>query len=613
MATQNHQLNFILNLKSQGFNSGMAKVVGQISKLQKTVAGISQTNAKGAKGAKGPGKQSFLAKMLPLDVLKALGGPLGRLAGKLGALYATQKIGGFFLRKTIGDWGKFYVQMQDIRRETQMTQTDIAEFSSQVISSSASYGIALNKVANMARFVGQGMNLARTGVARLAGDLQNVAELTATTDETMGKFGHFLHRQLRLTEDQAFQSTVAITALSRATNVAQEQITTHMNNAQKAISIMAQEVGPQEAVNRMGALIASMVKAGARTEDVSAVTDTLSDRQSKLFRILAANEFEFSDLQNVMTGVNKQISKGGLAAAATERTWSLGVQTLKSLHRALGGVKETQAATIPIMNMNRKALQNYVEQDMSPLQRIGRAFNKFWTDQVKAINELAGPAVRQWAQDWGFAAEIMLNKFRELTKWLGGKMYETWTGLKATFTETDFSALGRNIQKWIIDKIQWASEKVSGLLTNFRSVREFWDDLTGLTEKRADQRLRLISRFAEQQAKGGMSHADANALARSKIQSDLNAAGNYSTLTHRERAAAVRFGLRPQVPETEAPANTKDPSLKLLQDQVNEIKNLRAELKEERQKRELQTSVDRVRTGNLPSTVSDASVTAART
>ena len=102
------------------------------------------------------------------------------------------------------------------------------------------------------------------------------------------------------------------------------------------------------------------------------------------------------------------------------------------------------------------------------------AFNRFWTDQVKAINELAGPALRQWAKDWGFASEIILDSFRKMTRWLGGELYNNWSAFK---------------------------NLVSGTVAEIRKSP-----------------LALISDIAESAVASGMDPADANALANASIQ-----------------------------------------------------------------------------------------------
>lgn len=646
MATQNHQLNFILNLKSQGFNAGLKKVTSDISKLQKTVEKIS--DSAGVDDEPTPadneaGKGGFLSRMIPLNFLKKVSGPIKQVATRLVALYGAQKVATFFLGKTVGQWGEFYVQMQDLRREAQLSQVDIRDFGAQVISASTSYGVALNKVANIARFVGQGTNIARTGVARLAADLANISDLGGITEQNAAAFGHFLSRQLEMTEEQAFKTSAAIIGISRATNVSADAITGILNTqeAQQAIALAAQTVGSKEAVNNIAALSAELIKAGATSDQAQEVIAKLSDRSTRLFRLYAGSEFTFEGLTRAMIGANAQVEQGGLQAAAVGKVWDdLGSRNIKFLNKALGNLEGTQSSFNNVMNMSRKGIQDWLEQDMSPLQRISRSFSKFWTDQVQAIDGLLGGAGRRFIEWISWVGVEGLNHFREFTKWLGGKFYQTWQiigpgikdiwdlmkslgswmsekfGAVVTFVWDTFGekimAVARVLKDVFMKTLGFLLKQIEKVMSGIRAAKELVDQVRGVDEgARADKQVALINKFAEQQVKAGLSHVDANAMARQKILNDMRAG---ITVTPEERAL-VMGPVQNTPPKAESPTNSKDPTVQLLQKQVDETKKLREELMEERQKNELRNSTYRgtgaAGPGGRP--VGSAAVSTART
>ncbi len=531
--------------------------------------------------------------MIPLDLLKQLSGPIGKFARGLTAVAIGYKIASTYVKNTVGVWSQFYVQMQDLRREAQMSQVDIGKFSTQVISSSAAYGIALSKVANMARFVGSGINLASGNVAQLSADLQNLAELTGAEPEVVGRLGQFLFRQLELSEEQTFKVSAAISAVGRSVNVSQQEMTTRLLKAKEAIAIAAETLGKEGAVKSFAALIGSMKQAGATSEDIDKVMAKLGDRGSLLGRRFAGAGFEFTALQKDMSGVTAIMEKGGMQAAAMAEIWdNLGVTTLKVLGRGLKRVEENAKPFEQIMRMSKESVKAWVEQDIGPMERIGRVFKAFWADQIKSMNGLFGKDIKQWGRDWGFAFVIIRDGFNDMTKWIGERLPGAWAGLQKTMKDWGgtISSIGRSIKVWIVDNTRWAIDNISTLLTKFERVQRFWDELTGGANRRADESVKLITKFAEAAARAGMSNVDANALARDKIQGDVNAQGSFKGLTNRERVAAMQFGIKPQVPKSESPSNSKDPTIQVLNNSLEELKHMRQEAAEERLKQELRNS-----------------------
>lgn len=500
-----------------------------MAKLAK--AGGVQPGRRPAGGGRGGGPGSgILSQIFVPKLLKMFPFDLKILSGRVGVFGATLAGVSNYLAIVGKNWFEWYQQIQDTRKALGLTEPDTKKFGMEVLGMTAKFGVAMDRVGNIARFVGQGTDVARSGIVKLAGALANISESSGASEDSVKHFGFLLNRTLGLSTEMTARVSTGILAVARSGHVAMEDLQNDLMAGRDAIFVASKQIGGPEAINRFAALATGMREAGAESRDVQAIMGALTDRSSKLFQTFAGSGYDLQVLQNYMRGIAKQIQAGSLSAAAAGDIWDkLGAVTLAKLADSTLDSTQRLNTFNTTLKMSEEQRKNFVESTLSPIDKIKRTFREFMADQTQAMEAILGG----W-EKWAVISDVLLEKFRGMTKAIGG---------------------------FIFQMMEWNAEA------------------NRATE--ADKKIALINTFAKQIQResqgffgGGLSNVEANTIARQRLI-EQHKAGVPLSAADKE----IIFGKAANVaPTAESPGSSRDPAVELQKRQLQQLQEINTNL-----------------------------------
>jgi hypothetical protein len=595
MARHNHQLNFVMNLKSTKFAAEMDKIAGGTKVLRKALqllqrAGDTEEGKKPSDADNERGKGGIISKIFLPKLLKRIPKDLKLLAGQVGFLGATFAGLGIYLSVIGKRWFSWFNMIMDTRKEMGLTLPEAQKFGANVLSMTARFGVAMDKVSNIARFVGAGTKIAHNSVVQLAGALAMISEASGASEQAVGDLGFLLHRTMGLNEEAAEAASAGVLGVARNTGVTMDALIGHLKAAQKAIFIAMQDpnVSGEQALSRIAALAAGMVKAGASTAQVDSVMATLGDRSSNLFKVWAGGKFSLENLNNYMEGIAEQIKSGAIAAASAGEIWDkLGPITLAKLAESAKGAKVDVEEFNRILAMTPEERAKWVAGTIGPLQRLGLAWGKFFGEQTKAFNEILGGPMTWFLNKIADIADGAVYYFNLMTKNLGYLMFimgETWVDIKDAAIEV-FGDIWTTWKSMGGAAIDWIGDKLKAVWDGLKKAKAFVDTLTGKSAAVAlaaenavplnDPRARNIM------IQEGLSPAQANAKFTEILRQRALTQGPAS-LTPQEHkivygtdtpAPIVNVPM-PVTPVSEAPGTRRDPGVELMKEQLKALNKI---------------------------------------
>lgn len=610
MATHNHQLNFVMNLKSTKFAAEMDKIAGGTKVLRRALqllqkAGDTEEGKKPSDADTERGKGGIISKIFLPKLLKRIPKDLKLLAGSVGFTGAALAGLSVYLGVMGKKWFSWFNMIMDTRKEMGLTLPEAQKFGANVLSMTAKFGIAMDKVSNIARFVGTGTDIANNKVVELAGHLALLAKTTGASEQSVSDLGFFLHRTMGMSEELAKSVSTSVVGIARKTHVSMEALQTDIQAGRKAIFIAAKDIGGPAALGKLTAIAAGMRQVGARTDEVGSIMETLGDKSSKLFQVFAGSGYNLQTLQRYMSGIAQQINSGALAAASAGEIWEkLGPITLEKLAKSTDNTAASMKEFARIQNMTAKDQEAFLQETLGPLDRLGLAFGKFFGEQTKAFNAIVGGPMTWFLNKVADIAEGAVYYFNLMTKNLGYMLFimgATWGDIKDAAIEvfgdiwTTWKSLGGAAIDWIGDKLKTVWD-------GLKKAKAFVDTLTGKTAKvnaAAENRVALVNPHAAQiKALEGVTNTEANKRARQHLMG--RAQDNPSSLSPAERE--VVFGAAtppaspvinvpaPTTPVSEAPGTKKDPAVELMKEQLKVLNKLNTNQEEAMKKADLDRS-----------------------
>lgn len=454
MANHNHQLNFVMNLKSGKFNTTIKDAVTQVRSMQKAIQALQKTT--GIKPGKAPsksdvdsGKGGILSQIFMPKLLRALPGDVSKLTKAIGPMSGALGALAVYAAYLTKQWYNWYTLITDTRKTIGLSMPEARDFGMEVLSMTSRFGIAMDRVANTARFVGQGTNIAETGVVRLGAALVNIADASKSAEGTTQQFGFMLNRTMKMSEDQTAATAAGVLAISRNAHVAMEDLQKDLMSGRQAIFLAQKTIGGPEAISRFGALAAGMRNVGAEGHEVRAVMGELGNRSSKLFKIFAASKYDMGEFQKTLSGILKGIKSGTLESAALGEVWDrLGPITLEKLAEGAQDTKDDMAEFNRVVGLSAKAREEWVLSTLSPLDRLGRSFGRFFGMQKEGFTKLVEGPMDRFLNKLADMSEYGVEVFDILTDKIGKDLYIAWEQLLKGPVSTFIGDL-----KWLYEKI----------------------------------------------------------------------------------------------------------------------------------------------------------------
>lgn len=400
-------------------NAAVNRLRANMAKLAK--AGGVQAGRRPAGGGQGGGAGSgIIGQIFMPKLMKALPFDLRKLSGGVGFFGAAAAGLSTYLAIVGKNWYEWYEMIQSTRKELGLTSPETDKFGADVLSMTAKYGVAMDRVGNIARFVGQGTDIARGGVVKLAGALANISDASGASEESVKRFGFMLNRTLGMSTDMTEKVSTGVLAIARSSHVSMEDLQGDLLSARDALFIASKDIGGPEATKSFAALAAGMREAGAESQDVRAVMAKLQDRSSKLFSVFAGSGYDLNVLKGYLKTVKEEIDANSLSAAASGDIWDkLGSVALSKLAESAADTGVNLEEFTEKFNMSPEQRKAFVESTLNPIDKLKRVWNGFMADQVKGLASI----LEGW-ENWHGSAGMLLEDFRDMTKVIGQFIFQ---------------------------------------------------------------------------------------------------------------------------------------------------------------------------------------------
>ena len=415
MGAERQILDFILKPNEDAFNKGMKKMekgVGAFSKAASDAFDISET-ARGTtggvdevlrkltleKGQKVGAFTSGLAKMFesfPTATrgAMALSGVLGK--GLTFAIDGLTKV----VNKAFESWKEFTVQQEEFARATGMSQDQVREFSVEVISASSKYGVALDKVQNMAHFVAKGYKGAQKEVVRFSGAISNFADLTGSGEEETGKLARALSRRLGMGFEGAEKAMFGYRAIAKSARIETSELTQVLSENENFLRVKGKK-GVALMSAQGAAIAASMRESGAEVDSVREVMSALGDQNSRLMDHFRTSGFDVTKLSKQMRNLTSTLDPSHPAAyekaiSDLESTFGVSRQAIEAMANSADGIGKKMDIYRETTGRELVDLRNELEQTTGPLKKLERSWNRVMNSMTGVLNSTLLPALQFW-------------------------------------------------------------------------------------------------------------------------------------------------------------------------------------------------------------------------
>jgi len=347
------------------------------------------------------------------------------------------------LEHTLPQWVEHADTMNLYRKEAGLTREEIQEFSNEVILSSSRYGVALSRVAHMARFVGKGLDEGREKAVRLSSAMADLSDWTGATDDSINDLTFTLYRQFNVQASKTQNMLYGLTFAARDANVPLEDIVRTLGGSAEALRSLPIE----QAIRDFGALAIGMTKAGATGSQVQEIMSQLGDTKSplrQLFRSSGKDILQFTEnLRYQVQNLRDQLKLGRIDTdqydvsvsqlASNYNISSFSIEKFADSYDHLGG---TIKAFDEVMNKSTEENRKRLEGEGSALTKFSKRLETWKSGFYKTFEDLWGPksAIWGWLEDVmdgmeDFATEIDKTSKTAKKFGIGFEAAEGWLGV----------------------------------------------------------------------------------------------------------------------------------------------------------------------------------------
>jgi hypothetical protein len=302
--------------------------------------------------------------------------------------------------KALDNWKNFTVEQEKYARATGMTRDETREFSAEIISASSKYGVALDKVQNMANFLGKGMKGARKEVARFAGDLSNFADLTESGEENTQQLARVMTRRMGMGFDQTEKAMFGYRAMAKEAGIETSELTQLLAENENFIRVKGKK-GAELMAAQGAAMAASMREAGFDFTHTQEVMRALGDQESKLMDHFRTAGFDVTKLAFQMKGLTNTLDPNNPAAyekaiSDMEQTFGISRQAIEAMAASADDINNKMETYTDTTAQDLVKLRADLEDSAGPLKKLERSWNKVVNSMTGVLNDILFPALEFW-------------------------------------------------------------------------------------------------------------------------------------------------------------------------------------------------------------------------
>lgn len=283
MATEDAALNFIVDIENVGKFTGQ---IGKITDGLDKIADAAEAAHDAAEGGAGADKKSFFSRFMP----KKEGGFFLQSLNlsKLGTSALTKAVEGlqFWAKSSLDTWIDHYKAMIDWRKEVGMDASTMNEFSGQLINSTRQYTFNIREAVAISRTLAMGAKGATKEILGMSASLAEFSSFTGASEDDLAKLARALtHTTKVLGRDQFQRSLGAVREAMRDVNAPTDEYLGLLVRSRSVLSLYGKS--NKNVLRDFTAWHKVLIGQGLDLEHVESMTQQLSDRHSRLGKIMA--------------------------------------------------------------------------------------------------------------------------------------------------------------------------------------------------------------------------------------------------------------------------------------------------------------------------------------
>jgi hypothetical protein len=341
------------------------------------------------------------------------------------------------LELSFDEWSKHTMMMEKYRKEASLTKQEAGDFSMQVISASARYGVALTRVGMIATSISKGLGKSRGEAVKLAAAMGDLGDVTGMTDETAVSLSETFFRQFNLSATDSSKSIHGLAEMAREAHMPMEEMGNIIGRNAEALRVLP----IKEAAKQLGALAATMREQGASVEQIDGVVAKFGDTNSRLYKTFIGlgksvpKTIDF--MGQKVKFLREQFQKGAIDHTQYEVNLSrLGQQydlsrfQLEKMADSVGGLEGKMKSFDEVDKLSAEELQKRNESRATSFTKFGKRLESLKSGFAKYFDSLWGPNAAIWG-----ALDQWMDKISDVAdavdKFWQGFMGHLSEGLKA--------------------------------------------------------------------------------------------------------------------------------------------------------------------------------------
>jgi hypothetical protein len=327
--------------------------------------------------------------------------------GIIGAMGMLSEVTGKLIAPMVSHVGT----LEQYRKEAGLTFAEIHEFSSEVISSSTKYGVALSRVSTMATFIGKGLGTAREQAIKLSGAMTDLGDFTGATDETLGDLSRDLHRLFNVEAERAQNLMYGLGQVARDSHAPLEDVAAALANSEEALRVLPIE----ESTKQLGSFVAVMIESGAEAKHYNEVLGQLGDTSSASRLKFDAIVQSGGGMREFMQDITRQVdvfrgrlqdgtvTQAGYNRAIENLSTNFGLSsfTMEKMADSWDNMSDRTRAFDVVQGKSVEENRAAMEARASGLTRFGKKMEAYKNTVMGYFNDLWGPdsAIWGWLTD----------------------------------------------------------------------------------------------------------------------------------------------------------------------------------------------------------------------
>jgi len=357
--------------------------------------------------------------------------------------------------------------MEDYRRESGLTTADIGEFSREVTSSAAKYGVALSRVSTMATFINKGMGRAGKSVIELSAGLADLGDVTGATDEDLQNLGFILTRQFNMEAKDAFKTSYVLTDQAKSLKVAFGDVVRTLAGHKEALRILP----IKESTKQLGALTAAMLANGAANEQVEELIAQFGDTSSTVYKTFIGSGKDVGATMGVISRQVRRLQDNLDGSAAKQAQYEMAMSslaekygvskfTLEKLTKSRGDYNKSLEAGTEAEKLSLEQHQANNRKRLSNWGILSKKLEGVYTNIAGVMNDLFGPDSKTWSY-----VEITIDMLGKAADKIGGWFEKFFTFIGPALDKiAEFYGYARDITEFMlgVERAKMANVKGGG-------------------------------------------------------------------------------------------------------------------------------------------------------